>query len=341
MSKTGIIMDKRYWSMGMLKFLCIALFILFLTNPVFAGGMTAKKIILGRFDVIQDKIVLSKSDPYWPAINRHNLAIDDKGHIYVLNLLNRDVIVFDSTGKISKKIPLPIKPFKKELDDYGQLEISGDGKKIFVNIPPTIGFSYEPDFVPSSGLTVNDKGEVIRHTGFPRVDIRLCNRTYVFLQGSYIYDHEFRLLKERFIRFTDSEGMYDINKRALAKTIRDGKKLWEKKFDGYFLIVGIDKHNYIYIKGRLKKGDPYSLYKLDAKGNIIAQAPIANPFPFLTQAERDEWEARPSEEFLSFFKVTCNGDAYLIYQLGELPTLTFKRWLKGGEYFIYKFETQK
>ena len=46
-----------------------------------------------------------------------------------------------------------------------------------------------------------------------------------------------------------------------------------------------------------------------------------------------------SEEFFSFFKVACNGDVYLIYQLGELPKLTFQRWLKGGEYFIYKFET--
>ena len=326
----------------MLKSICgTLLFILFLTPPVFAEEMVVKKIIIGRFAVEHNKILLSKSDPYWPAINRHNLAIDDKGHIYILNLLNREVIVFDSTGKISKKIPLPIKPFKKELIGYGQLEVSGDGKKIFVNIPPTIGFSYEPDFVPSSGLTVNDKGEIIRQTGFPEVDIRLCNRTYVFMQGSYVYDNEFRRLKERFTGFTDSEGIYDINKQALLKTTRDGKKLWEKQFDGYFVIVGIDKNNCIYIRGRLHKGDPDSLYQLGAKGNIIAQAPIANPFPFLTQEERDEWEARPSEEFLSFFKVTCNGDAYLIYQLGELPTLTFKRWLKGGEYFIYKFETKK
>jgi hypothetical protein len=316
------------------------LFILVISAPVFAGEMIVKKIILGRFTVRNDKIVLSTSDPYWPGINRHNLAIDDKGHIYVLNLLNREVIVFNGTGKIAKKIPLPVKPFKKELIDYGQLEVSDDGKKIFVNIPGA-GLGYEPDFVPSSGVTVNDKGEIIRQTGFPEVDIRLCNRTYVFLQGSYIYDNEFRRLKERFTGFADSEGMYDINKQALVKIKRDGKKIWRKQFDGYFSIEGIDKNNYIFISGRLKKGDPNSLYKLDAKGNIIAQAPIPKPFPFLTQAERDEWETRSSDEFLSFFKVTCNGEAYFIYQLGELPTLTFKRWLKGGKYFIYRFETRK
>jgi hypothetical protein len=325
-----------------LKSICsILLFIFVISAPVFAGEMIVKKITLGRFAVENNKIVLSKSDPYWPAINRHNLAIDDKGYIYVLNIVNREINVFDDRGKISKKIPLPIKPFKKELDDYGHLEVSNDGKKIFVNIPATKGFAHERDFVPSSGLAVNDKGEIIRQTGFPEVDIRLCNGTYVFLQGRYIYDNEFRLWKERFTGFTDSEGKYDINKQALLKTTRDGKKIWEKKFDGYFFIEGIDKNNYIFISGRLKKGDPNSLYKLGAKGNIIAQAPLPTPFPFLTQAERDEWDARPSEEFLSFFKVPCNGDAYLIYQLGELPTLTFQRWLKGGEYFIYKFETKK
>jgi hypothetical protein len=220
-----------------LKSICSTfLSILILAAPVFAGEMLVKKITLGRFAMKNGNIVLATSDPYWPAINRHNLAIDDKGCIYVLNLLNREVIVFNDTGKISKKIPLPIKPFKKELIGYGQLEVSDDGKRIFVNIPGA-GLGYERDFVPSSGLTVNDKGEVIRHAGFPEVDIRLCNRTYVFLQGSYIYDNEFRRLKERFIRFTDSEGMYDINKRALAKTTREGKKLWEKQFDGYFLRV--------------------------------------------------------------------------------------------------------
>lgn len=264
----------------MLKSICsIFLFLLALTPPVCAEEMLVKKITLGRFAVENNNIVLSKTDPYWPAIDRHNLAIDDKGQIYVLNLLNREVIVFNGTGKISKKIPLAIKPFKKELNGYGQLEVSDDGKRIVVNIP-SAGLGYERDFVPSSGLTVNDKGEIIRHTGFPRVDIRLCNRTYVFLQGSYIYDNEFRRLKERFTGFTDSEGMYDINKQALVKTTPDRKKLWEKQFDGYFLIVGIDKNNYIYINGRLTKGDPYSLYKLDAKGNIIAQAPIPTPFLF-------------------------------------------------------------
>ena len=93
--------------------------------------------------------------------------------------------------------------------------------------------------------------------------------------------------------------------------------------------------------GKLRKNDSYSLYKLNSKGEILSQALIPNPFPFVTPEEKEEWHTRSSEEFFSFFELACNGQVYLIYQLQELPKRTFKRWLKAGEYFIYKFETHR
>lgn len=321
----------------------LILIILFVGTTAYAEEMKVSKIILGRFKSDLSEMVISpKAPPYWPRIDRHNLTVDDGGQVYVLNLSSRHIMGFDKEGRIIKKIPLPIAPIKKKLDRYGDLEVSGDGKRFFVNIPSQ-GSSYESTFIKGQGMTLNDKGEIIKGEGFPEVDIRLCDGTYVFLQGSYIYDKDFNLKKAKFTGFFDVEGQYkiDTKKRTLTKVDRDRKEIWSKQFDSNFGIVGIDTANYMYIHGMLKKGDPDSLYKLNSKGEIVAQAPVPKPFTFKTQAEKDEWEMHASEEFLSFFKVACNGDVYLIYQLSELPKATFKRWLKSGEYFIYKFETAK
>lgn len=340
--------------MSLLKFVLTVVFLVLLLEQSFAEQMTVNKIVLSRFKVKNDNLTdLVKSDPYWPKIDRHNLTVDDNENIYVLNLLNREIILFDNSGKVYKKIALPIESIKGKIDDYGALEVSGDGKRIFVNIPSQGRYAYEPDFIPGKGLILNDKGEIIKQTGFPEIHRRLCNKTYVNLQAPYYYDENFSLIggygddRERLSRLyllshTDSNGeYYDIEKRSLIKYANDGKKVWKKQFDEYFRIIGIDINNYVYIEGVLRKGDPNTIYKLNSKGEIIAQVPIPDPFPFITQEEKDAWDAHSSEEFLSFFKLACNGDVYLIYQLGELPSLTFQRWLRGGEYFIYKFEVKK
>jgi hypothetical protein len=306
-----------------------------------AEEMVVKKIILAHFKVKDGHVVnLPKSDPYWPQVDRHILTVDDHGRIYILNLWNNEILIFNDSEKFNKKISLPGKPYrsvtKKPLAGEGYLEVSGDGKQFIVDIPLFKGF-----ILDQNGKVIKQFSKEETLQSFP--DILLCNDTYIFLQKNYVYDKDFRLISRHFPGFADSEGKYDddVWNNTLIKYAKNGKKLWNKKFYRIFGIIGIDSNNFLYIKGELRKGEPYSLYKLNSKGEIMAQAPIPDPFPFITREEKNEWETRSSEEFLSFFKVACNGDVFLIYQLYELPNLTFKRWLNGGEYFIYKFETKK
>lgn len=316
---------------------------------VFAEEMTVKKITLGRFEIKNDVVLeLVKNSPYWPQVDRHILTVDDRGQIYVLNRWHNEILVFEGTGKLYKRIAFPIdnnKPLKFEpLDDKGFLEVSGDGNKLFI--------------ITNKEFILDRNGKILKQSSLQEslisaTDIRLCNSRYVSLQAPYYYDENFSLIgglgdnKERLsnlykLSHADSKGnYYIIEKRSLIKYTKEDKKLWEKVFDNSFRILGLDGIDDLYLTGILKKGDPGSLYKLDSKGNILSKAAIPDPFPLITQEEKQEWEVRPSEEFLSFFKLACNGDVYLIYQLGELPKLTFQRWLKGGEYFIYKFETKK
>lgn len=299
--------------------------------------MIAKKITLTHFETKNNSIInLPKSSPYWPQVDRHIIEIDDEGNIYILNLWNNQILVYDGNGKLKKKIELAVKLGRFDYRN-GALEVSGDGKRFWVD-----GYNESGILVQS---IIDEKGSLIKQ--FPEDDIwsfpdrRLCNNTYVVFRGGYLYDKNFKLLSEKFTGFADPEGQYRVIKKTLSKNSSTGNKLWEKPFDGNYGIVGIDANDNIYIHGVLKKGDSNSLYKLNSKGDILAQAPVPDPFPFKTKAEKDEREMHSSEEYLSFFKVACNGDVYLIYQLGELPEDTFKRWLKGGEYFIYKFESAK
>lgn len=342
----------KYPNVLIVKFIFAILLMSALITSAYAEEMVVKKITLGHFKVKNNEIELSKSEPYWSKIDRHNLAVDDKDRIYILSILNREILVFSKTGTVAKKIPLPIEPIKKNLDDYGQLEVSGDGKRFFVSIPAQ-GHWYEPGYSKSREFILNDESKIIKEFSdkerdkifFP--DVRLCNETYVSLPGGYVLDENFNLLKGKFtFAYPATEGSYvhkyeKVKGHMLIKYAKDGTKLWENKIDGNFRIIGADLNNYLYLDGILKKSDPNSLYKLNSKGDILAQAPLPDPFPFLTQREKDESEVGSSEEVLSFFKLACNGDVFLIYQLTELPSKTFKRWVKGGEYFIYEFETKK
>jgi len=308
-------------------------------NSAYAEEMVVKKITLAHFKTKNGSIVnLPKSLPYWPQVDRHILSVDDSGTIYILNLWNNEILAYDDKGNLRNRIKLKVKLNRFDYRN-GALEVSEDGKYFWIDgydqLEKIMQFIFDKD------------GKVIRQLEesqlWPFPDIRLCNKTYVVLHGSYVYDQTFHLLREKFTGFNDAQGKYksDLKNRKLIKNTKDGKTLWGKQFYGNFRIIGVDNKNHVYIEGILRKGDPNSLYKLDAKGNIIAQTPIPDPFPFLTKEEKDEWELHSSEEFLSFFKLACSGDVYLIYQLTELPSITYKRWLKGREYFIYKFETKK
>jgi hypothetical protein len=298
--------------------------------------MNAEKITLARFKVKNMEIVnLPKEAPYWPQVDRHILTVDDEGKIYVLNLWNNEIIVFDNTGKLLKQIKLQ---FKLTRSDYrnGAIEVSGDGSKFLV-------YGYDKNSKPVQFIFGQD-GKIIKQIPMNEIiynfpDVRLCNKPYyLFGKGTLLYDKNFKLIEEPFFGFADSEGKYVTTTKKLSKYTHNGKIIWEKKFVMDFFIIGIDGSNNLYLGGTLKKGDPYSLYKLNSNGEILASAPIPKPFPFLTEEEKEEWKTTPSEESLSFFKLACNGNVYLIYQLTELPKRTFQRWLQSGEYFIYKFE---
>jgi hypothetical protein len=306
----------------------------------YAEKIDVKKITLAHFKIKDGSIInLPKTSPYWPEVDRHILTVDDLGNIYILNLWNNEILIYDKYGKLQRTVII------KEIlsrDKYinGNIEVSGDGKRIFVE-----GYDH---FQKSAQFILDQDGNIVKRLtkndfiwNIP--DRRLCdNPFYLFEKGRLIYNNEFKLLEDKFNGFNDSEGKYKYGeKHALIKIAKDGKNIWVNHFYGNFGIIGVDRNDYIYIEGRLRKGDRNSLYKLSSKGEILAQVRIPNPFPFLTKEEQEDWDMHASEEFLSFFKLTCNGDVYLIYQLGELPKRTFQRWLKGGEYFIYKFETKK
>ncbi len=331
----------------------IAIFMVVLFSASgFAQGITVKKIVLAKFKTADDKIInLPKSSPYWPQVNYRILSMDDAGRIYLLNLWNNEILRFSKDGKLEKTIPISIKLFEKE-DLNGGLQVSGDGKRFFVE-----GYDQSKK---RQRLVLNEKGEIERKIsgseifqGFP--ETRLCNvpNYYLFKQGGLLYDSNFQLLKERFSGFSDSEGWYKVDSmnHVVVKYKKDGGELWEKRFEGFLGVpeicrsgilgvVGVDNSNHLYLTGTLKKNDKYSLYRLDSKGRVTAKTAIPNPFPLLTQKEKDEWKSHSSEVPLYFFKLTCNGDVYLIFQLGQLPSMTYKRWLEGGEYYIYRFESK-
>lgn len=328
------------------------LLLIFLSIPCFAEVMLVNKIVLGRFNAKTDiDIVLAKSDPYWPDINRHNISIDAAGNIYILNISSKEIIVFNNSGLKTKKIRIPMSSIIRKRYEAGELQASGNGEKFLVEIPSSGRYASDPGYIKGRKFILGADGQIIKEfldkihfDPFP--DFRLCtNNTYLNYQTSVLYDENFKRLEETFKDYSDSDGIYELKNREnkiIKRSKSNGKMiLWERQFINAWEIVGIDGNNNIYINGILGKGDKYSLYKLNSKGEILAQAPIPDPYPFLTKEEQEVWDAHSSEELLSVFKLACNGDVYLIYQLSELPSATFKRWLKGGEYFIFKFETKK
>ena len=278
--------------------------------PAVAEQIAAKKIAMGHFKIQGDQIITLKSDPYWPDINRHTLTVDGKGNIYVLNLYHREIMVFSNSGTLKGKIVLPVEPIKVKSNSRAQLEVSTDGKRFFVDIPDQ-GHTWDRNYIKGKKFIVNDKGEIIKqikHEMYAEFDVKLCNKPYYLsLHTGAQYDENFNEVKEKFEGFEDTEGryrtLYDKEKSALLliKYAKDGKKLWEKRFDGYFEIVGTDKDSYLYLRGVLKKGDPDSFYKLDPNGEIIAQAAIPNPFPFLTQEEKERKRDAFIRRILLFF----------------------------------------
>jgi hypothetical protein len=300
--------------------------------------MIAKKITLAHFETKNNSIInLPKTSPYWPEVEYHILTVDDAGNIYLLNLWNNEILVYDGNGKFQKSIRLKVKLHRFKYGN-GKLEVSGDGKRLFVTgydqNEKIIQFIFDKDGNVIKNLSKKD--EIVWN--FP--NLRSCDKTYIYRKGRLVYDDNLHLIGDKFL-FSDSQGQYSIKGKILIKKTKDGVKIWEKQFDGNFGIIGIDQNNYVYIEGSLTKGDPNSVYKLNESGEILAQASIPEPFPLLTKEETDEWEGHTSDDYYSFFKLACNGDLYLIYQLTELPELTLNRWLKGGEYFIYKFESAK
>lgn len=316
-----------------LKLIVSFFLVVSLANTAFAEKMVVKRITLASFKTRNDAIIgLPKTSPYWPEVDRHILTVDDSGNIYILNLWNNEILVYNGRGKYLKKVNLRVKLYRERYQN-GYLETSGDGKQFYV---------YGLDQSKHSVQFVFDSsGNVVKKLPFLSFpDVRLCNGTYVFFQGQYVYDQDFNRIEEVYKdNCADSEGKYGHSyNNKLIKFDKNGNIIWQKQFR-HFGIVGRDNNGFFYVEGRLKKNDPNTLYKLDSKGNIVAQAPIPKPFPFLTKEEREERDSTASEELPYIFKLACNGDVYLIHQLGELPGRTFNRWLKGGEYFIYKFET--
>ncbi len=305
-----------------------------------AEEFSVRKVILSRFKVKNDVIVdLPKMSPYWPEVNRGILAIDNQGRIYILNLWNNEILVFNDQGKLRDKISLPMRLYRFEHMN-GEIEVSGDGKRLFVE-----GYDQSNKM---NQILLDQNGKIVRQFisdneiiwNFP--DARLCNKPYyLFKKGGLLYDENFYKLSGQYQGFVDSEGKYtfDFEKRLLIKLRQDGGRIWEKQFNTNIEIVGLDANSFLYIVTRLKNDDPDYLYKLNSKGKILAKVPIPKPFPLLTQEEKEDFYALISEEPFASFKLTCNGDVYLIFRLNKLPEPAFKRWLKGGEYFIYKFET--
>jgi len=326
----------------MLRLLILGILIIFVSiSPSDADELIPVRVTLSHFSVNNDKLILPEDAPYWPELEQASIAIDNNNYLYVLNLWNNEILVYGNDGTQIRKIKLPVKLFRFKFMN-GRIEVSGAGDRFYVD-----GYDQAKKL---QQIIFNEKGNLIKKFSdekeiawnFPTT--RLCNKPYfLFLKGGLLYDENLQQIKEPFVGFSDNEGRYyfDYKKHLLVKLSKDGGALWEKQFKSDFEIIGVDSNNYLYIVKRLENEDPDYLYKLDPKGKIKAQVKIPNPFPLLTQTEKDDFYALKSEEPFASFRLTCNGEVYLTYRISKLPESVFKRWSKGGEFFIYRFESKR
>lgn len=318
---------------SLVSFIVIVIFS-FLTNiSVFSEEYPGiKKIILGKFKSKDGEIIgLPKDAPYWKEVDRTYIAIDDSDNIYVLNWRNSEILIYTDMGKQIGKVKI-----KHELRSPGSLEVSGDSKRFFL-------------IQGLKGYVINRNGEIIRSAEeFYGADLtRRCDGNYVDHYGQNLYDqnlNHIRGTRHKILRKTDGKRDYYIcGRENLEKYSSSGKIIWKKPLSGCRGIVGIDGENNIYLEieaGPGGRGD-WKFIKMDKDGKVIKTIPIPDyvlhPVPF-DERDKEEWETYASEEPFEWDKLTCKGNIYRIYSFWQLPKGALQRWLKGGEYFIYKFE---
>lgn len=300
------------------------------------------KIILGKFKSKNGKIIdIPKDVPDWigsyRGIYRGNIGIDDNDNIYVLNHKNNEILIYDDRGKQVGRINI-----KHKITEDATFEVSGDGKRFFI-------------IQNSEGYVINRKGKSIKTVKkFYVSDItRKCDGTFVNYYGRRLYDQNLNLVKESqragtFLT-TDIEGnKYSCLQGQLQYSLI-GKIIWEKSLPECLNIIGTDSKGNVYAQIKTSpegRGD-YGFLKMDKNGNKIKSLTIPihifDSFSLFSfdDKDREEWELYASEEPIEWDKLTCKGNIYRIYSFWQLPKDALQRWLKGGEYFIYKFEMAK
>ncbi len=313
-----------------------------------------KKIILGKFKSKNGKSVdLPKDVPDWIGsyrgnigidgypyfhfgIYRGNIGIDDNDNIYVLNHKNNEILIYNDRGRQVRRIKI-----KHEVAEDSNFEVSCDGTRFFI-------------FQDSKGYVLNHKGEIIKTVKGSYLDLtRKGDDTLIDYYGRRLYDQNLNLIKEskliEHLRKMDGQGNYyrcswDESKKPLSvylvKYSPSGDIIWKKLFSKCPDIIGIDAKDNVYLPGE------GGFLKLDKDGNKIKSLTIpihisdsVSLFSF-DDKDREEWELYASEEPLEWDKLTCKGNIYRIYSIWQLPKGALNRWLKGGEYFIYKFEME-
>jgi hypothetical protein len=304
---------------------------------------TVRKIVLGRFEVKNNKPLIPAGSINWPMMDRKTIAIDDNDNIYVLDTQNKCILLFNKSGKLEGKIGIP-----HTLKEPSYLEVSGDGNILYV-------YSY-PNF-----FLISRKGLVIKSAAIGSSEvIRRCKDKFVDRYWRKLYDCQLNLIdtsKRRGIVFhpDDSKGNFyggrgtpylvkfskKIKKVEKPKKISDIlEQMWAKKIKGYEKIthiLGIDGKDNVYLLAKPERRKHIDILKVDSNGELIASALLPKEAPFLTNEEEEEWLEGSSEEDFDFYKVTCKGNVFAIYSYQELPSKTYLRWLNKGEYYIVKF----
>ncbi len=288
---------------------------------------TAKQIKLGDYQYKNGKAASGTFSVPWWELEPFHVAVDDRQHIYVLDIYNKKVLLFSPEGKMLKEITLKDISFpytNRNIDDgymYYMIQVSSDGRLIYVT-----GGSNEYNWT-----IFDDKGNPVKKDiSIFTLFARGCNDK--FTTDDKVLDRNLNVVKEVTKHVYDGEifdstfNFYSLGQSpkgatpSVSKMTTDRRMVWKKEIGEHkkaLRLLGVDGEDNIYIL----TDDPAEILRMDKNGELAANI----SFPSESLFEKSIFSK-------GIFRVLCDGTIYYF------PPYLPGSQAKEGRYVIYKFE---